>query len=141
MSTDKVREVFEAAMLSEFTPLHPTVPIAFLNDRFEQPRGSPWIQVAVVGGITRRVELGRPYPRWQFGVVNVTCMVPEGTGTKLVRQLADSVVKVLADRQRPVAAIGGSVTTYDAEQKDRGVINGWYAVNVLMDWRAFVAVA
>lgn len=126
-------------MLSEFTPLHPTVPIAFLNDRFEQPRGSAWVQMAVIDGVSQRVELGRPYPRWQYGVINVTCMVPEGTGTALAKQLADSVLKVFADRQRPVAAIGGGVTTYGAEKKHRGVINGWFTVNVLVDWRAFVA--
>lgn len=139
--TDKVREVFEGAMLAEFTALEPTVPIAFLNDKFEQPTNrSPWIQVAVVGGPGGRVQLGSPYPRWQWGVLNVTCMVPEGTGTKRVREIADAVVRVMADRQRTLAGVG-SVTTYGIEQKDRGVINGWYVVNVMMDWRAYQTAA
>lgn len=139
MSTDAVRQVFEAAMLAEFTPLHPTVPIAFLNDKFEQPvNRSPWIQVAVLGGVSQRVQLSSPLPKWQYGVLNITCMVAEGTGTKTARQIADSVVRVLEQKQRTVPAVG-SVTTYSAEQKDRGGINGWYTINVLLDWRAYVA--
>lgn len=137
MSMDAIRETFEAALLAEFPALHPGVPIAFLNTAFEQPKGAPWIHVAVLGGPLMRANVGNGRQFKQMGVVNVTCLVPENTGTKVANQLADSVIKILCDRERAVPAFG-SVTTYGTERRDRGAINGWYSINVMCDFRAFV---
>lgn len=140
MSMDAIRQTFEAAIQSEFPPLHPGVPMEFQNQPFEQPKGAPWISVAVLAGPEVRANIGNPAQFKQFGVVNVTCMVPENTGMKVVHQIADSVSKILKDRQRPLPTIG-SVTTYATEKRDRGVINGWQTVNVMCDFRAYVSSA
>jgi hypothetical protein len=135
--TDAIREQLESTIKAEFPAHQPGVPMAFANTRFDVPDGGPWIHAIVIPGMARRCSLGDNTEFEVPGVVNVTCMVPEHQGTKQARQLADSVSLVLLDRQIALPA-GGHITTYEANFRDRGVINGWYTVNVLVSFRARV---
>jgi hypothetical protein len=136
MSTDLVRQVLETYVQSNFPTLQPGVPLMFLNTRFDTPT-VPWVHVAVLPGLIRRASIGRQSDFNMLGVVNVTCMVPENSSTRTARQLADSMWSVLADRQIPLAPIG-HITTYDTKIHDRGVVSGWYTVNVIVSFRAKV---
>lgn len=136
MSTDAIRETLESKVQTDFAALQPSVPAKFLNTRFDTPTG-PWIHVAVLPSLVKRANLGSQEEFQSFGVVNVTCMVPENTSTKTARAIADSVWTILADRQIPLPA-GGHISTYETEFRDRGVVSGWYTVNVLVKYRARV---
>lgn len=139
MSSDAVRQVLEQYVLDNFPALQPSVPITFLNTRFDTPT-VPWVHVAVLPGSTKRANIGRKTDFNMLGCINVTCMVPQDTSTVTARRIADSVWSVLADRQIPVAPIG-HVTTYETKFVDRGVVNGWYTVNVFVYFRAKVELA
>lgn len=134
MSTDTIRELLESYIQMNYPAYQPSVPIKFANTRFDNPT-VPWIYVTVIPNMTTRANIGANGEFEVLGCVNVTCMVPEHTGTKNVRALADSVANVLLDRQIMVPG-GGHITTYGLDTRERGVVNGWYAVNVFVNWRA-----
>lgn len=137
MRMDAIREALETTFQSEFPAAQPGIPVRFDNVPFEQPKGSPWVDFCVQGGVFQRANIGAPNQFKQWGVVNVTCMVPKDSGNKVCGQLADSTMQILADRQISVPGVG-SVTLYGGERRDRGVINGWWTINVMLDFRAFV---
>lgn len=106
----------------------------FLNTKYVDPV-VPWIHVAVLPNIVRRANIGASQEFKALGCVNVTCLVPANTGTAVVRQIADSVEIVLVDRTLAIPG-GGAITLYDLSTIDRGVVNGWYTVNVKANYRA-----
>lgn len=136
MSVDTIRSLLESEMQTRYPGLQPTVPVKFMNTRFDTPT-VPWVHVAVIPNVDKRANIGSQAEFASWGIVNVSCLVPENSGTANVRKLADSVVSVLADRQISIPG-GGHITTYGVSYRDRGVINGWYTVNVIVTYRARV---
>lgn len=132
--TDAIRELLETKLQSEFPALQPSVPVHFLNTKFATPI-TPWIHVAVIPNLTKRANIGAQREFTSLGIVNVTCMVPENDGTKNVREIADSVMQVMIDRQIAIPG-GGHVTTYEVQYRDRGLVSNWYTVNVIICYRA-----
>lgn len=132
---DSIREVISTTFSEEFPVRQPGVPFFFENTRYEQPRGSPWVHVAIVDNKSIRQNIGNPRQFRQMGIVNVSCMVPENTGTKRAREIVHSVFEILVDREWSLSP-SGSLVTYGAERRTRGNINGWFTTNVMMEWRA-----
>lgn len=135
MSTDAIRAVLEGEMQTRYPALQPAVPVKFINTRFTTPT-VPWVHVAVCPNLDKQANIGaaqQNYDSW--GVVNVTCLVPEHSGTGNARQLADSVVSVLGGRTIAIPG-GGQIVTYGVSYRDRGVVNGWFTVNVIVSYRA-----
>src|ERR1700704_852042 len=128
--SDDVRALLEAKLQTDLSISLPGTPVNFINTKFDTPTG-PWLQVAVLPNVTRRAVIGAGNEFKALGCVNVTCMCPEDTGTVDARKLADAVTLCLADRTLSLPG-GGVVTTYETTQRDRGVINGWYSVNVIV---------
>lgn len=133
MNFDGVREAIETTFKTEFGTSHPTVPVQYENVRFRQPTGGPWVDIRIIEGDYVRQNLGSSQKYRGFGVINVTCLVPEETGTVLINAITDRVFNILADRQWNVA--GDSLNTYGAEKRTRGVVNGFYAKNVMVEFR------
>jgi hypothetical protein len=138
MSTDTIRQLLEERVQMEFPVYQPTVPVTFANTRFDQSTG-PWIYVVVIPNYTERAALANQSEFESCGIVNVTCMVPEMTGTKHIREIADAVAKVLLDRQIAIPG-GGHITTYGLQNRERGVVSGWYTINVIVMYRARVRI-
>jgi hypothetical protein len=132
--SDTVRALLEAKLQTDLSISIPGTPVNFLNTRFTTPT-VPWVHVAVLPNITRRAAVTPANEFSELGCVNVTCMCPESTGSVDARKLADAVINCLADRTLSIPG-GGMVTSYETTQRDRGVINGWYTVNVLVSYRA-----
>lgn len=135
-STNTVREILEGYLQSGLLTQLPGVPVSFGNTRHLTPQ-VPWIYAAVIPNYQRRANIGSVEEFEICGIVNVTCMVPEDTGTKRLREMADAVDTVMMDRQIPIPA-GGHITTYGSTYRDRGSVNAWYAGNVFINWRARV---
>lgn len=133
MSLEQARAAVAATFQSEFGAAYPTVPISFENVRFEQPVNKPWVYFSFILGDAVRQELSDAKRYRHLGVVNVTVMVPTDTGTKLSTEIVDKVFNILADRQWNTA--DGALTTYGAQKRTRGVINGWYTRNVMLEYR------
>lgn len=133
MNFDGVREAIETTFKTEFGTSHPTVPVQYENVRFRQPTGGPWVDIRIIEGDYVRQNLGSSQKYRGFGVINVTCLVPEETGSVVLNGITDKVFNILADRQWNVA--GDSLNTYGGEKRTRGVVNGFYAKNVLVEFR------
>lgn len=133
MNFDGVREAIETTFKTEFGTSHPTVPVQYENVRFRQPTGGPWVDIRIIEGDYVRQNLGTSQKYRGFGVINVTCLVPEETGSVALNGITDKVFNILADRQWNVA--GDSLNTYGGEKRTRGVVNGFYAKNVMVEFR------
>lgn len=132
MSLEQARVAVTDTFQTAFALAYPDVPISFENVRFEQPKNAAWVHFAFVPGDAVRQDVSSGKYR-HFGVINVTVLVPQDSGTKQSTELTDKVFNILADRQWSTA--DGSVTTFSAQKRTRGVINGWYARNVLVEFR------
>jgi len=139
MNFDGAREQIETTIKTEFGTAFPTYKVQYENVRFEQPKGTPWIDVRIIEGDYVRQNLGTSKKYRGYGVINVTCLVPEDSGTKIINQITDAVFNILADRDWSVS--GDSLTTYGGKKVTRGVINGFYAKNVVVEFRFDTEVA
>lgn len=133
MSIESARAAVSATFQTEFATAYPAVDIAWENVRFTQPENEPWIYFAFLMGDSVRQEIGSTKNYRHFGVINVTILVPQDAGTKLSTQLVDKVFNILADREWSTAE--GALTTYGAQKRTRGVVNGWYTRNVMVEYR------
>lgn len=133
MNFDGVREQLETTFKAEFGAVYPTVAVQYENVRFKQPVGAPWVDIRIIEGAYVRQNLGTSKKYRGFGVVNVTCLVPEETGTKVINGITDTVFNILADRNFGI--VGDSLTTFGGKKITRGVINGFYAKNVVVEFR------
>jgi hypothetical protein len=138
MDHDAIRAVIEAEIKLKFATAQPGVPMRFANTKFDNPQG-PWIYIAVIPNLDKRANIGGFAEFAAMGVVNVACMVLEGTGEGPVGRIADDVAMILADRQLPVPPIG-HVTCCNIQRRTRGVVNGFYTVNILCEYRARVRI-
>lgn len=133
MNFDGVREVIETTFKTEFGTAYPAVPVQYENVRFKQPTGSAWVDIRIIEGDYVRQNLGSSKKYRGFGAINVTCLVPEESGSVSLNGITDKVFTILADRQWNVA--GDSLNTYGGEKRTRGVVNGFYAKNVMVEFR------
>lgn len=133
MSLESARSAVSTTFQSEFGAAYPTTPISWENVRFTQPENKAWVHFAFVMGDSVRQEAGNTKNYRHFGVINVTILVPQDTGTKLSTEMVDKVFNILADRDWSTAE--GALTTYGAQKISRGNVNGWYTRNVLLEYR------
>lgn len=118
-------------------PEWPSLRIYFGNHKPNPNSGQPWCVINVIPNTQARVNIGSPKDFKACGVINCQIMAPENTGEQTAMDIRDSLVSLLVDRQLPVAPLG-SVTLYGAEKRTRGVINGWYTLGLVLEYRAFV---
>lgn len=130
---DKPRELVFDVFKTEFAGKQPGVPVQYENQKFSQPRDRAWVAISIVPGMSWRNEISSRKGYYHYGVVNVTVLVPEDKGTKQMHDIAQSVFDILCDRDFPYPE--GTVTTYGLERRTRGLINGFYVMNVLADYR------
>jgi hypothetical protein len=131
--SDVVRQQLETTIRSEFSAKHAGILIAFENTKYHQPKGEPWIHVAIVPGDIHRKEVSSSRIFCDYGVVNIACMVPEDQGTKLLQQMSWTLSNILFDRNWSLGA-SGRLTTFGVKRRNRGQINGFHTFNVLCEY-------
>lgn len=135
MSFDAVRQELFETFRSEFSGAHSGVLIAFENTKYTQPKGAPWVYVALVPGDSHRKEVSSSKLFAHCGVVNVACMVPEDHGTKQLQEMSETAFRILCDRNWVLPGDSGRLTTYGMKRRNRGLINGFFTFNVLCEYR------
>jgi hypothetical protein len=133
MSTEAIREEVFSTFINEFAPLYPEVSLEFQRTKSNPPRDQPRVYLAIIPGDTYRAEVGGNL-KFALGVINVTCMVPENSGSKLLNNIADKVRDILIDRKWDVGG-NSSLSTYGISRRDRGMINGYETVNIMCEYR------
>lgn len=139
MSFDAVRQQIQDTLQSELSMSAPGVPVYFENTKFQQPgegtvaRG-PWIFCAIAPNVSQRADLSQRL-FFHMGVINVSVMVPQDTGTKVLFELSEKVFVILADRNWSLPGSEDRLTTYGTVQKNRGLMNGHYTFSVIAQYR------
>jgi len=134
MSLDAARATLFSEFQTGFAAKQPGVPICFENQRFDQPKNTAWVYAAMLPGLSKRMNFGGDRKFRHQGVFNVTCMAPEDSGTKTLTDIAEAVFETLADRIIGVPG-GGQIVTFGIQRKTRGLINGVYVINVMVEYR------
>lgn len=131
-----VFEVISETLISEMATRQPGVLLAFENTKFAQPVDrTPWCFVAYAPNESTRAELGNSNPVFfHCGVINISVMTASDTGTMRLREIADSLFRILADRNWSLGA-DGSATTYGVKVRNRGFLNGEYVFSVQCEYR------
>lgn len=125
MSSENIRAKISDMFKAEFSAEHPTISIDYENQKFDQPKGVPWVKLTIIDGDDYRANIGNERQFRTEGVVNVQMMAPEKTGTKAMREMVDTVKTIFLDRQ--VTMTGGYITFQYGELKAPREINGWYS--------------
>lgn len=131
---EDIRATVAAYLQSKMGTLHPTVPVYFENQKFTQPVNTPWCFVSIIENETCRANIGADRQFKSLGVVSVSCMIQEDGKTKTLREITDTITALLADKRLTVAGSGG-ITFYGVQKRSRGVVNGWYTINVVGEFR------
>ena len=134
MSSENIRSKISDLFKTEFGVSNPTVLVDYENQKFTQPTGQPWVRLTIIDGDDYRENIGDFNAFKTMGVVNVQIMVPEKTGTKVMRDIADDVKLIFLDRQ--VTMTGGSITFYGGELKPPREVAGWYSRSYQVGFRA-----
>lgn len=136
--TDAVRAKVGDIIKTAVNAAHPTVPVVFENQKWTQPKGAPWVHVALSPNKSVRKDIGASTIWRHMGVVVINVMVPEDTGTKLLHDICDTVFYAVADQSHAVGA-DGYVKLCHGERRNRGVVNGWFAYNIQVEYYQDVA--
>lgn len=134
MSSEAARSAILQLFQSAFAAKEPAVPVFYENLEFEQPKTLPWVYVTIVDNDMKRANIGNSLQVKMYGVVNCQVSVPNGYGTKRLREIADSIGEILFDRQ--IAIAGGSLTFTNVTKQLPRQIASWYSVSVQCEFHA-----
>lgn len=133
MASDAVRVRIEQLLLAAFAAKRPGTPIGFENTKFDQPKGTPWVYVAYQPNQSRRMNIGTRRVFRHMGIVIISCMAPEDSGTKTINEIRDIAFNAVVDRSENLGADGYLKLCF-AETRNRGMVNGWLAYSVQVEY-------
>lgn len=132
MGQEVFRERITQVMDTQWNLEHPSIPVAYQNQKFNQPAGS-WVNFAIIPNERYRTNIGSEMCYRQSGILNIALMVAEGSGTKTLNAMVDTIHNIFQDRDY-VAGDGTKITFFNAETRDRGVVSGYYTKNVMVEF-------
>jgi len=131
---DAERATLEALFQGAFSA---TTYVAYENVPFAQPEASPWVRMTIRPGLGQSAALGGAFHRYA-GAVIVQCFVPEETGTKPGRDLADAAAAVFLDasgRGKQVSTTNGYITFGTPYLEAAGAESGFLQLNVVVPYQ------
>lgn len=134
MSEDAIRAHVFGVIQAEFPARVSGVDIVPENSKYNQSM-TPWIYLQIAPTISGRKEISSSRLTAHEGVLSVLCMVPPDSGTKKMWEMAGAVYDILSDRTWSLPGAEGRLTTYGAEKRNRGLINGFHTATVMVDYR------
>jgi hypothetical protein len=119
-------ELERQAIEERFNTNHTSTPIQYENVKFEQPDEASWVALTLLPGNANQVSVGTTRHVKRFsGIIQVDIFTVEDTGTKIARDLADSISAIFDSVQFSLGS-SGLITTRVPEYTTLGVENGWY---------------
>lgn len=73
-------------------------PVAFDNNRFVPPASGAWVRLTIIPGDSFNASLGINHVR-NVGIISLQIFVPEDSGTRQARQLADQAAVILENQR------------------------------------------
>ena len=133
MDIDRVRKHAFTTIKNAMAANHVGIVVGYENQKFAQPKGEPWIYVTVLPSITHKRELGGQ-SLCSYGVINIQINVPSETGTDDGMRIMQTLIDTLVDVDFALTP-SGYLTYYGAQARTRGNVNGWYARNLLCEYK------
>lgn len=111
-----------------------TTPIKFENVPFTEPT-TAYVALNIVVGEGLQISLGATnvLRRWP-GIIMMRVFAPENTGTKVVRQYADSLGAIF-DRAQFSSGNSGVISCRIPSIETVGLQSGWWQINVSVPYR------
>jgi hypothetical protein len=133
MSLDAVREHLTDVFKTGFGTAHPTIPVAWENQRFNRPANSAYVDFSVQFGAIVRANIGENGRDRHHGLINVQLQVPEDTGTRLLNEMSQTVVDLLKHKAWSLGA-DGKLVTCNPDVRSRPNINGYACRAVMIEF-------
>lgn len=110
-------------------------PIEFENVRFTKPNGSPYVALFIRGGTGNQASIGasRNVHRWP-GIIQVDIFVPEDSGTKAAREIADTVSGIFLNESF-ASGTDGLIRCQTPSYQDFGVTNSYHRGVLTINYR------
>ena len=134
MSLDAVRVKSEQLLASVMAAEFPGTKISYENVKFSQPKGVPWVDIKIATGENKPANLGANPHYHDYGVINITVLVPEEKGTKPGLDRADAIKKAFRNKKFSLG-VNGYLTYYCVTVRNRGILNGFHAYGVMVEYR------
>lgn len=134
MAFDAVRAKAVNVLEQAFAASAPGTLVVFENHKFTRQPTQPWVYITMQPGVVKRKNIGtrsRQYRR--MGIVIVNIMVPVDSGSKALYDLSEIAFIAIADRNFNLGA-DGYLKFCDAQQKNRGTINGFLTWNIQVEY-------
>lgn len=131
---DAVRAKVHAVLEQAYATAAPGTLVVTENHKFTRTPTAPWVFITMQPGMAKRMNIGtrkRIYRR--LGVVIVNIMVPIDSGTINLNDLSEIAFVAIADRNFNLGENGYLRLCY-AEQRNRGVINGFATWNIQVEY-------
>jgi len=121
MSTTSIREEIVNYFDTQWAN---ATPVAYENRPYAPNTRATWIRFLVNDVFTEPATLGSDLCMRTTGFVHVVINVPESSGTKMGRVLADKLIKIFVARQIT------TVTFNNYEKKELGVWDDFYQISM-----------
>ena len=106
-----------------------TTEIAWENISYE-PDNAPWVRLTVGTGVGYTLGIDGTLPTVRdTGVIMLQIFTPEGTGTKVNKELLDTALPIYEHTRFD------GILVYTATVTQAGISNGWYQTNVTFPFR------
>jgi hypothetical protein len=133
-----VRDVLATQVNTLFSAANPTIDLFFENRPMDRADNEIFVICEILPGENMRADLNNSSKLIRsMGVLNFRVMVPQETGKRAGQLVLDSLYEILTDRQFSIGG-GGHVTIYGAEMNTRGEVNGYFAMGISFEYRAFI---
>jgi hypothetical protein len=133
MDLDRVRIAAFDRIKTRVVADHPTVPVYSENSKYAQPRDTPWVLFTFIPNVSYKRELGGR-SLLNMGVINCYVQVPGESGQKKSNEIIQSIIDVTTDVKLALAPSGYLTLCYSTTRQ-RGLVNGWFVRNVLIEYK------
>ncbi len=129
-----LRDDLRATLYTVLLSAHPTTPIGLENQKFEQPKDTPFMEAWFEEISSKQASIGtmNKFKR-HMGYFVVECFVPEKSGMKDLWDMCGSVSDAFEDTNYTLSD-GSYVTVLTPEVYGNGKRNGFYSRVVMVKY-------
>lgn len=119
--TEPFRAMVSERFLTEWTLLHPTIPIEIEDVPFKQPKTGSWVRLSILQNPANQVSIGRRVLIRTNGFLQIDVMGPAERGLKVVKGLAEDAANIFFSQKFKTAEI---TAVFDEKHVDKAPTTG-----------------
>jgi hypothetical protein len=133
MDIDRVRIAAFERIKTAVQDAVPGTPVYSENTKYQQPRDTPWVLFTFIPNISYKREMGGR-SLMHMGVINCYVQVPGESGQKTSNAIIQAIIDSCTDVKLALAP-SGYLTLCHNTVRQRGLVNGWFVRNVLVEYK------